>query len=85
MIVESHIDLLHWSAAMEPYTVQQQSVKRVYQFNSKIGEGSYGHVYKATAIKHKNEDKKEEDLKEPNSCDTLAQQQIVAIKKIDKQ
>ena len=28
-------------------------IKKVYEFNAKIGEGSYGHVYKATTVKLK--------------------------------
>jgi serine/threonine protein kinase len=51
IVTESRRDLLSWQAAIEPYVVQALRIKKVYKFLEMIGEGSYGHVYKATPVK----------------------------------
>lgn len=51
IVTETRRDLLSWQAAIEPYVVQTLRIKQVYKFLEMIGEGSYGHVYKATTVK----------------------------------
>lgn len=50
-IVENIEEMYFWQNALEPYVIQTIPVKRVYEVVSKIGEGSYGHVYKANINK----------------------------------
>ena len=51
IVTETRRELLSWQAAIEPYVVQTLRIKQVYRFLEMIGEGSYGHVYKATTVK----------------------------------
>lgn len=47
MVPEEQQDLNHWCAAFESYTVQSKKIEKVFDFVAKIGQGSFGSVYKA--------------------------------------
>ena len=47
MVPEDQSYLDQWCTAVESYTVQSKRIEKVFDFVAKIGQGSFGSVYKA--------------------------------------
>jgi hypothetical protein len=51
-IPEDQSEFPSWQAAIESYVIQTRSLEAVFDFKAKIGQGSFGSVYKAQVKPH---------------------------------
>jgi hypothetical protein len=49
-VIDTITEYHSWQTAIEPYVVHTTKIEKAFEFQSKIGQGSFGSVYKAAYI-----------------------------------